>query len=108
MDNELTKLYYTIGEVSRMFGVSNSLLRYWQTEFPGLKPGKSKKGDRKYVKKDILYIEKIFNLVKVQGYTLDGARNELKEKHSNTLDKKDITNRLKAIKKGMEKLEKEL
>ena len=77
MDKELTKLYYTIGEVADLFEVSPSLLRYWQTEFPRLKPKTNKKGDRKYTKKEILYIEKIYDLVKLKGYTLDGARKAL-------------------------------
>ena len=47
------KLYYSIGEVAQLFGVSNSLIRFWETEFKQLKPQKNQRGDRKYATKDI-------------------------------------------------------
>jgi len=79
IDNrELTKLYYSIGEVAEMFDVSTSLIRYWETEFKNLKPQKSKRGDRKFTVKDIKELEKIYTLVKEKGYTLLGAQKELK------------------------------
>ena len=86
MENKLTKLYYSIGEVAEMFDFSQSLLRYWQTEFPKLKPKKNKKGDRKYTQKDILYIERIYVLVKNKGFTLEGARKELNNATNNNKD----------------------
>lgn len=76
--NQLTKLYYSIGEVSEIFGVSNSLVRYWETEFKMLKPKKNRKGDRQFTVKDIKVLEKIHTLVKERGFTIDGARKELK------------------------------
>jgi DNA-binding transcriptional MerR regulator len=81
---EFSKLYYSIGEVSEMFGVSNSLIRYWENEFPSLRPKKTSKGDRKFRKRDILEIEKIYVLVKEKGYTLDGARKVIKSKTGTT------------------------
>lgn len=78
---ELTKLYYSIGEVSEMFGVANSLIRYWETEFRLLKPKKNKRGDRQYTIKDIHVIERIYTLVKERGFTLDGAKREIKNKN---------------------------
>ena len=75
---DLTKLYYSIGEISEMFDVSPSLLRYWETEFKNLKPQKNRKGDRKFTTKDIHEIEKIYTLVKERGFTLLGAQKELK------------------------------
>ena len=64
-----------------MFDVSASLLRYWESEFTQLKPQKTRRGDRKYTKKDIQAIQNIYTLVKDRGFTLDGAKKELK--HSN-------------------------
>lgn len=78
VNKELTKLYYSIGEVAEMFDVSTSLIRYWETEFKNLKPQKSRKGDRKFTVKDIKELEKIYTLVKEKGYTLLGAQKELK------------------------------
>ena len=67
---ELEKEYYGISETAKMFNVTTSLLRYWEKEFPQIKPYKNKKGDRYFTKKDINTIQTIYNLTKVQGYTL--------------------------------------
>jgi DNA-binding transcriptional MerR regulator len=78
----LTKLYYTIGEVAEMFDVSKSLIRYWESEFSILKPGKNRKGDRRFTKQNIEQLAIIYHLVKEKGYTLDGAKNEIKSNRS--------------------------
>ena len=76
----LTKMYYSIGELSKMLEVNASLLRFWEKEF-GLKVSKrNKKGNRLYSVKEIEVINKIYALVKVNGYTLDGAKKALKDK----------------------------
>jgi len=103
IEKELTKLYYTIGEVSKMFDVSNSLIRYWETEFPSLKPKKDKRGDRKFKVKDIRYIERIYTLVKERGFTLEGARKELK-KSSNISKKEELKHKLKSTLTKLEKI----
>jgi DNA-binding transcriptional MerR regulator len=87
IQQELTKLYYSISEVAAMFNVSNSLIRYWETEFTSLKPKKNRKGDRRYTEKDIRNLERIYTLVKERGFTLDGAKNELKKKRQSASDK---------------------
>ena len=76
------KLYYSIGEVADMMGVNTSLLRFWETEFPQIKPHKNGKGTRYYTEKDITLIKEIYRLTKECGFTLDGARLQLKNKHS--------------------------
>jgi DNA-binding transcriptional MerR regulator len=96
---DLTKLYYSISEVSNMFGLSNSTLRYWETEFNTLKPKKNRHGDRAYTKKDIQDIEKIYFLVKQKGFTIEGAKNELKQKKPNS--KMAAIDRLKQLRKQM-------
>ncbi|MBS1571540.1 MAG: MerR family transcriptional regulator [Bacteroidetes bacterium] len=68
------KLYYSIGEVAKAFDVNASLLRYWEQEFPILKPKKNKKGNRYFTPEDIKNLKIIYYLVKEKGYTLDGAR----------------------------------
>ena len=75
----LTKLYYSIGEVSELFDVSPSLIRYWESEFSQLKPQKNAKGERRYTRQNIEQLQQIYHLVKKKGYTLDGAKKELKE-----------------------------
>ena len=76
MDNE--KLYYKIGEVSEMLNVNPSLIRFWEKEFSTIKPKKNRRGNRVFTAKDIEELKKIYNLVKEQGHTLDGARRILK------------------------------
>ena len=107
-ENILTKLYYTIGDVSDMFSVNDSTLRYWETEFSQLKPKKNRKGDRRYTKKDIVIIDKIYTLLKVRGFTLKGAKEELKVQIKEENQKNKVITRLKRIKKGLEKIKDEL
>ena len=78
-DKELTKLYYSIVEVADMFDVNTSLIRFWEKEFTIIKPSKNKKGNRLFTKKDILNFQKIYQWVKIEGYTLDGAKQKLKK-----------------------------
>lgn len=72
------KIYYSIGEVAGMFKVSTSLIRFWEKEFEVLKPHKNKKGNRLFTARDVKNLHIIYNLVKVKGYTLQGAREALK------------------------------
>lgn len=80
LKTKLTKLYYSIGEVSEMFDVNASLIRFWEKEFAVLKLKKNKKGNRLFTVKDIHNLERIYDLVKNKGFTLDGAKRKLKEK----------------------------
>ncbi|MCX6273312.1 MAG: MerR family transcriptional regulator [Bacteroidetes bacterium] len=73
-----TKLYYSIGEVAEIFEVNSSLIRFWEKEFPILKPAKNKKGNRLFTKEDIENLRLIFHLVKEKGFTLQGARDWMK------------------------------
>jgi DNA-binding transcriptional MerR regulator len=82
-EDQLTKLYYSIGEVAGMFEVNTSLIRFWEKEFPTISPKKNKKGKRLFTPKDILKIERIYILVKEEGYTLDGAKKALNSKSAN-------------------------
>lgn len=88
---QLTKLYYTIGEVADMFSVNTSLIRFWEKEFNLIQPKKSKKGNRMFTPKDIENFNKIYHLVKTNGYTLEGAKKALKSKQTVT-DSKESTN----------------
>jgi DNA-binding transcriptional MerR regulator len=76
------KLYYSIGEVTRITGIEAYVLRFWETEFPSLKPRKNKKGHRTYRKKDIEIILKIKELLYDNKFTIPGAREVLKGKRS--------------------------
>jgi len=73
------KLYYKIGEVAKAFDVNASLIRYWEKEFKQLDPKKSKSGSRLYTKKDLETLQYIYHLVKEKSYTLEGAKQKMKE-----------------------------
>jgi len=77
---ELDKLYVNIGELAQKFNVSVSLIRYWEKEFKQLKPEKTIKGTRKYSKKNIETFNLIYRLIKIEGYTIEGAKEKLNTK----------------------------
>lgn len=99
-DKEL-KLYYSIGEVAQMFGVNESLLRFWEKEFPQLNPKKAGRNIRQYRKEDIETVKLIYHLVKERGMTLPGARQRLKDNKDNTLRNFEIVERLKGIREEL-------
>jgi len=77
-EKEIEKLFFTIGEVARMFDVNTSHIRFWSKEFDVIKPATNKKGNRLYTQSDIDNFKKIYHLVKEKGFTLKGAKVELK------------------------------
>jgi DNA-binding transcriptional MerR regulator len=77
-EKEIEKKYYTIGEVAAMFKVATSMIRFWESEFEIIKPGKNKKGNRVFTKKDVESVKLVYHLVKEKGYTLQGAREFIK------------------------------
>lgn len=80
-ESALTKVYYSIGEVAKMYKVNASLIRFWSNEFKQIDPKTKKNGARLYSQKDIATLNKIFHLVKIEGHTLDGARKALRGYH---------------------------
>lgn len=97
-DKKIEKLYYSIGEVALLFDVNASLIRFWEKEFDILKPQKNKKGNRLFTQKDIENLKLIYHLVKERGYTLQGAKDKLKENRGDVLDKVEIVESLNRIK----------
>ena len=75
---EEEKLYYAISEVSKITGVKAYVLRFWEKEFPTLRPKKNRAGNRTYQKKDIDLVNSIKRLLYGEGYTIEGARDKLK------------------------------
>ena len=75
---KVKKLYYSIGEVSELTGLKSYVLRYWETEFPLLKPPKNRAGNRTYRQKDIDILLDIKDLLYNKKYTIDGARSVLR------------------------------
>lgn len=78
-DLSIKKLYYSISEVSKITGIEQYVLRYWETEFEGLKPQKNRAGNRIYTNKDIQLILHIKNLLRERKYTIEGAKKILED-----------------------------
>ena len=72
------KRYYSIGEIAKAFSVNASLIRFWEKEFDILKPKKNAKGNRMFTPEDLKNLKTIYHLVKEKGFTLDGAKDFLK------------------------------
>lgn len=92
------KLYWTISEVAELIGVNASILRYWESEFDEIQPHKNKKGNRLFTKDDIENIQTIHYLVKIKGYTLSGAKDQLKANKIAVASKAEAVNKLQEIK----------
>ena len=80
---EIKKLYYSIGDVSEITGLKQYVLRYWETEFNILKPGKNKAGNRIYKDKDIKVIRHIKTLLYEKKFTIKGAQQFLADYYLN-------------------------
>jgi DNA-binding transcriptional MerR regulator len=98
-EQETVKLYYSIGEVAKMFDVNASLLRFWEKEFEIIKPKKNKKGDRMFTQEDVNNFRTIYHLVKERGYTLQGAKEKLKgNKKTETFNTMEMVKSLERMK----------
>ena len=90
------KRYFSIGEVASKFNVNPSLIRFWEQEFKLLNPKKNSRGNRKFTNTDIENINKIYFLLKEKGYTIQGAKDYIR--NEKTSKKLDIVSKLKQIK----------
>lgn len=107
--NKNLKLYYSIREVAEMFGVNESTLRYWEKEFPYLKPKNSGPAKiRQYQEKDIEQIRLIHNLVKVRGFKLEAARKIINANRNGADRKADVLTRLMNISSELQALKKQM
>ena len=78
-EREITKKYFTIGEVANNLNLSTSQIRFWETEFDELNPRKNSKGSRKFTEKDIKVLKTIQSLLKNKKFTIDGAKKIIKK-----------------------------
>lgn len=95
------KRYYSIGEIARAFNVNASLIRFWEKEFDVLKPKKNAKGNRMFTPEDLKNLKNIYHLVKEKGFTLDGAKDFLKNSRKTPLNTLEIIEKLELIKKQL-------
>ena len=103
--NKELKLYYSIGEVAEMLGVSETLLRYWEKEFPTITP---KKSGRNIRQEDIEQVRLIHHLVKVKGMKLAAARKALRNSKGEVERNMEIVGRLQAVREELMQIKKEL
>ncbi|HCX21283.1 MAG: MerR family transcriptional regulator [Flammeovirgaceae bacterium] len=107
-EKEIEKKYFTIGEVADELGVATSLIRFWEGEFDIIKPKKNRKGNRQFTKEDIRNVKLIYYLVKEKGFTLQGARDFIKNDVEAASNKVELIESLKRVRNFLETLKKEL
>jgi len=96
-EKEIEKLYFSIGEVADIFNVAPSLIRFWESEFDLIKPKKNRKGNRQFTKEDIDNVRTIYHLVKEKGFTLQGAKDMLRNDTQAVRDKMEMIDSLKKV-----------
>ena len=101
---ELTKRYYSTGEVAALFGVSTSLIRFWEGEFDHLQPHKNGKGERRFTPKNVQQFNEIHELVKGRGFTLAGARRELERQKGERREREDQIAKLEELRRFLVEL----
>lgn len=107
-EKEIEKVYFTIGEVAEKFNVATSLIRFWETEFDILSPKKNKKGNRQFTRSDIQKLKLIYHLVKERGFTLQGAKEMIKNNPDELQGKMEMIESLQKVKGFLKKLKEEL
>ncbi len=107
-ERDISKLYYTMGEVSAMFDVNPSLIRFYEKEFEVLQPKKNKKGNRLFTPEDIENLKIIFHLIKDKGYTLNGAKDHLKQNIHDVKDSQRVIASLENLKKFLLEVKEQL
>lgn len=96
-EKEIEKLYYSIGEVAEIFNVAPSLIRFWESEFDIIKPKKNRKGNRQFTREDIDNVRTIYHLVKEKGFTLQGAKEMLRNDSQAVKDKMEMLESLRSV-----------
>ncbi len=96
-EKPVEKLYYSIGEVSKILGVPVSTVRFWENEFDILKPMKNKKGNRMFTPRDLRNLKVIYHLLKEEKMTISGVKQKLTGKWEETNYKFDISESLMKI-----------
>lgn len=106
--NKNLKLYYSIKEVAQMIGVRECTLRYWETEFPHLKPRTTGQKVRQYTEKDIEQIKLIYNLVKVRGFKIAAARKMINQNRTGADKSADVLDTLISVRDQLMDLKKQI
>lgn len=106
--HKIERIYYSMGEVSEMFDVNPSLIRFWEQKFDILKPHKNKKGNRMFTPEDVENLKIIYHLVKEKGMTLAGAQMRMKQNREGLERDMEVVERLQNIKALLSQIRQEL
>jgi DNA-binding transcriptional MerR regulator len=98
---KIEKVFFSIGEVAEMVGVTPSSIRYWESSFEELSPQKSSKGTRLFSKEDVETVKFIHHLVKERGMTVKGVQQKLKGNRQEAIDNWEIVKRLQKVKEEL-------
>ncbi len=107
-EKEVNKVYYTIGQVAQMFEVNTSMIRFYEKEFDILSPKLNAKGNRLFKPEDVENLKIIFDLIKNKGYTLQGAKEFLKNNSEGVKENLRVIASLEKMKAFMLDLVKEM
>lgn len=108
-EKTIERVYWTIGEVAEQLQVSTSMLRYWEKEFGSLRPKRTSKGDRLYTKDDISKIRDIQHLLKERGFTIQGAKGQIRSKERSSTDTiEEVVERLTDVRERLVALRNEV
>ncbi len=105
---ESKKIYYSMGEISEMLDVNPSLIRYWEKQFPVIKPDRNKKGNRLFTPKDVENFKLIYHLVKERGMTIEGAKKSLKVSRDSYSRDAELLERLQRVRSMLLEVREEL
>ncbi len=97
-EKEIEKKYYSIGEVADQLNIAASQIRFWESEFDIIKPQKNRNGKRQFTQDDIDKLKMVYHLVKTKGYTLQGAKQMLKNNTKGVRDNMEIIDLLQDVK----------
>ena len=104
----IEKKYFSIGEVAEQLDVATSLIRFWESEFDIIKPKKNRKGNRQFTREDIENVKLIYHLVKERGFTLQGAKDLLKNNINPVKDRMALIDSLKEIRSFLVELKNQI
>ncbi|MBD5357036.1 MAG: MerR family transcriptional regulator [Bacteroides sp.] len=100
--SDLTKKYYKIKDAAELIGVSQPTLRYWESEFPEIKPYRSATNIRYYTPDDIETLRIIYYLLKIRGLKMDAAKEQMRLNRSNITKRMEIVDKLRDVRDELE------
>tara|TARA_B100000579_G_C22523439_1_gene707262 strand:+ start:318 stop:647 length:330 start_codon:yes stop_codon:yes gene_type:complete len=106
LDNH--KIYYSIGEISKLLKVNNSLIRFWEKEFDIIKPKKNNRGNRIFTKNDVSNLQLIYHLLKEKKYTIKGAKKKIRDNKDGVKRNFEVIQNLQTIREQLTEIREQL